>query len=609
MGAGMNYADFLRAKVQAFPATGLSVIPPMPDYLFPHQAALASWALRRGRCAVFADTGLGKMLIELVWSDAIATATNRPIIILAPLAVAPQIVAEAERFGIAGVMHARQQSEAGRITVTNYERLHRFDPSAFGGVVLDESSCIKNHTSKTLQTLIDAFAETPFKLPASATPAPNDWTELGTHAEFLGVCTRQEMLAEFFVHDGAETQIWRLKGHAREAFWRWVSTWGAMVRRPSDLGFDDSRYVLPPLHIEQHTVDSTAEASEGRLFALEASTLSERRDMRRASQSQRITACIEEVEKVWGARLSMAGQNFDQRRLPNKKHGEQPTGIASTLSGASDTRETRSGGNTKQTKPKSGPMDRGEILTSEGASAFLLTNTTPCFRVNEEDARSAGPLQPTEQDAGLRSTIATEPAACAGSYASPAISPSPNSRMTRALRVGPQNTLSAVLIWCDYNSEQDALERHFGDLAFSVRGSMQLEEKEDAIRGWMRRERPVMISKPSIMGWGINAQHCSNMMFVGIGDSFEMFYQAVRRVWRFGQQHPVHIHVFASHLEGAVVANLKRKEADAREMAESLAAETRAAVVESVIGTSRETNPYNARKAVKAPAWLQSEAA
>lgn len=160
------------------------------------------------------------------------------------------------------------------------------------------------------------------------------------------------------------------------------------------------------------------------------------------------------------------------------------------------------------------------------------------------------------------------------------------------------------MIWCELNSEQDILERKFGPLAFSVRGSMSFEEKESAIRGWLQGDRPVMISKPSIMGWGINAQLCADMAFVGVTDSFESYYQAVRRCWRFGQRRPVTVHIFASELEGAVVSNLQRKERDARAMAESLAAQTADSVRANVLGTSRATNAYNAAQAVKLPAFM-----
>ena len=272
----MTYHDFVRRKLAAIPPAGIAPPDILAGPLFPHQDALCRWAIKRGRAAVFADTGLGKTRIQLAWADAIHRETGHDVIILAPLAVAEQTVEEGADIGVR-VNHARTGVDVVRgINITNYERLHRFDAERFGAVVLDESSCIKHHDTKTLAMLLAAFRQTPYKLCATATPAPNDWTELGTHAEFLNVCTQAEMLSEYFVHDGGETQVWRLKGHAREEFWRWVSSWGALVRSPSDLGYDGSAYVLPPLNVSQHMSETDAEAHEGMLFALEASTLSDR---------------------------------------------------------------------------------------------------------------------------------------------------------------------------------------------------------------------------------------------------------------------------------------------------------------------------------------------
>lgn len=464
----MKYADFVSKKLSICAPSGLMTIGALPDSLFPHQADLVRWALKRGRAAIFADTGLGKSRMQVAWAEQVHKATGRDVLILAPLAVAAQTVEEGERLGVT-ITHAREAWQVmPGINITNYDRLHKFDASQFGGVVLDESSVIKHHDTRTLAQLLDAFAGTPYKLCATATPAPNDWTELGTHAEFLGVCTRTEMLAEFFCHDGGETQTWRLKGHAREAFWRWVAAWGAMLRRPSDLGYDDTRYNLPALHVAEHLVasDEAALVNEGMLFALEASTLSERRDARRASLDARVKACADMVN----------------------------------------------------------------------------ANNEPW------------------------------------------------------------------IVWCDLNAESDALKTAIPG-SVEIRGADSAEDKEARLMAFAHGEIRVLITKPSIAGWGLNWQHCARMAFVGVTDSFEAYYQAVRRCWRFGQQREVMVHLFASQLEGSVLANLRRKEADALAMAESLSQETRAAVMAEVRGTSRQTNPYNANKAIKTPAWLKTEIA
>lgn len=458
----MTYEDFLCSKFQQAQSPGIPA-DAMPEWLFPHQSDLVRWSLRRGRAAIFADTGLGKTRMELAWADRVSKHTGRPVMILAPLAVAEQTVEEGLTVGLA-VNHARDGSDVkDGINISNYDRLHRFDCRQFSGVALDESSIIKHHTAKTLATLIESFAQTPYKLCATATPAPNDWTELGNHAEFLGVRSRTEMLCEFFVHDGGETQTWRLKGHARREFWRWVSQWGAMVRSPADLGHDASAYVLPPLNVEQHVVAS--EIPFGHLFAVEAQTLSDRRNARRASMADRVSACAEMVngsDDIW-------------------------------------------------------------------------------------------------------------------------------------------------LIWCDLNAEGDALRTAIPG-AVEVRGSDDAEEKERRLLDFAHGRIRVLISKPSICGFGLNFQVCHNMAFVGVTDSWEAYYQAVRRCWRFGQQSPVNVHIFSSEAEGAVVANLARKEHDAKSMQESLACETLQSVRESVIGSARETNAHNATLRVIAPPWLESAA-
>lgn len=457
-----DYTAYVSRKLTRVPPTGIASGFNLPASLFPHQSALTSWAIRRGRAAIFADTGLGKSRMQLAWADAVTRHTKLPVLILAPLAVASQTVAEGLGLSVE-VNHVRDGAEVGPgINITNYDRLHRFDPSKFGGVVLDESSCIKHHDAKTLRTLLEAFRDTPFKLCATATPAPNDWTELGTHAEFLGICTRQEMLAEFFTHDGGDTSVWRLKGHARSIFWRWVCTWGALVRRPSDLGFDDAAYNLPPMHLHEHTVE-TDMPTNGMLFASEAQTLSERRDARRMSIADRVSDCASIV-------------NAD-----------------------------------------------------------------------------------------------SEP----------------------------------WVVWCDLNAEGDALRQAIPD-AVEIRGADDADEKERRLAEFAAGRIRVLVTKPSIAGFGLNWQHCARMAFVGVTDSFESYYQAVRRCWRFGQKRDVHVHVFASSAEGAVVANLKRKERDALQMAESLSGETREAVTAEVTGLTRQTNSYNAENRVKVPGFLEA---
>ena len=457
----MTYQNYITEKLVAVPPAGLDV--ELADYdLFPHQSDMATWAIRRGRAAIFADTGLGKSRMQLAWADTVHRHTGRDVLILAPLAVAEQTAEEGASIGVK-VNHAREDGDlTPGINITNYDRLHKFDTERFGGVVLDESSIIKHHNSKTLAMLMDAFNRTPYRLCATATPAPNDWTELGTHAEFLGIRSRAEMLAEYFVHDGGDTQTWRLKGHAKRLFWRWVSSWGALVRSPADLGHDASRYALPPLHVTQHTV-SSGEPVFGQLFHTEAQTLMERREARRSSLVERVRACAGII---------------NQDRQP-------------------------------------------------------------------------------------------------------------------------------WVVWCDLNAEGDALTAAIPD-AVEIRGSDDVDVKERRLHDFAHGKIRVLVTKPSIAGFGLNWQHCARMAFVGVTDSFEAYYQAVRRCWRFGQQREVNVHIFASEQEGAVVANLQRKETEARAMAESLSAETMESVRSNVLGSRRESNPYQPSAAMNLPSFLRA---
>jgi len=294
------YQDFVASKLSLSAPTGIPDALVGSDFLFQFQADLVAWALRRGRAAVFAATGLGKSRMQLTWAHRVAAHTQKPVLILAPLAVSQQTADEAARIYVDATV-AKDGSmvtpDRAHVYVTNYEKLHRFDPSVFGGVVWDESSICKSFNSKTLAQLLAAFSGTAFRLACTATPSPNDYTELGTHAELLGVCTRAEMLAEYFVHDGGETQKWRLKGHGRAQFWKFVASWAALVRSPVDLGYDGSAYELPELTVEHHVVGADDESvkATGLLFAQEARTLMERRAARRGSMASRVRECADLV--------------------------------------------------------------------------------------------------------------------------------------------------------------------------------------------------------------------------------------------------------------------------------------------------------------------------
>lgn len=458
------YADFLARKRIIDPMTGMGDVGELPAFMFPHQRDIVSWALRRGRSAIFAGTGLGKTAMELVWADKVASYTGKPVLIFAPLAVAQQHIREARKFGLEARVVSDQSEVGPGVNVTNYQKIGHFDLSLFGGVVLDESSILKSTDGHYRTRLIEECSTIPFRLAATATPAPNDFMELGNHAEFLGVMSYTDMLATFFIHDGGDTQKWRLKGHAENEFWKWMASWAVMLRKPSDLGYPNDGYDLPPLVQNQHVVgvDYAPSLDTGLLFPMEARSLSERIAARRDTVSER----VEMAAKIT-------------------------------------------------------PADRPFVW------------------------------------------------------------------------------------WCNLNSESEALAKAIPG-AVEVRGFDDDGAKERKLEAFTSGAIRVLITKPSIAGFGMNWQHCADTGFVGLNDSFEQVFQAVRRFWRFGQAKPVNVHFIAAETEGAVVANLKRKEADAERMAASMVLHMADLSSATVRGMVRDRPDYNPTKPVIIPDFLRA---
>ena len=461
-----SYSDFLARKAIIDPPTGIDGKIDLPDAMMPHQRDITEWSLRRGRAAIFAGTGLGKTFMELAWSDRVAEHTGKPVLIFAPLAVSAQHIREASKFGLSAAICPNQDAVGPHpVAVTNYQKMDRFDLSQFGGVVLDESSILKNTDGKYRTRLIEECRQIPFRLAATATPAPNDFMELGNHSEFLGVMSQTDMLAMFFTHDGGETQKWRLKGHAESDFWRWMASWSVMLQKPSDLGYANDGYDLPPLKTRQHTVavDYAPDIDAGTLFPVEARTMSERLGARRSSIEERVQAAAE--------------------------------------------------------------------------------------------------------------IVATKPDA-------------------------------PWVLWCNLNDESAALTSAIPG-AVEVRGSDKDDDKERKLLAFATGEIRVLVTKPSIAGFGCNWQHCADTVFVGLNDSFEQVFQAVRRFWRFGQKRPVTAHFIASELEGAVVANLRRKEADAEHMAAQMVAHMADLSAENLKGMARDAAGY-VPAPVPLPAFMEA---
>jgi len=308
----VNYAAFLEAKVQSGADDGFEPVA-MPDALFDFQRSLVEWAVRKGRAAIFADCGLGKTPMQLAWADNVVRKENLPVLIVTPLAVAAQTVAEAEKFGIEARRAADGEALPG-ISVTNYERLHHFKPEDFAGVVADESSILKSFDGARRAQVTEFMRRMPYRLLCTATAAPNDYIELGTSSEALGQLGYMDMLSRFFKNDQGnsikatvyrhrgknfakldEGAKWRFKGHAETPFWRWVCSWARAIRRPSDLGFDDGAFVLPPLTEREHLVHAETQAP-GMLFSLPAVGLQEQREERRRTIKERCEKVAELVD-------------------------------------------------------------------------------------------------------------------------------------------------------------------------------------------------------------------------------------------------------------------------------------------------------------------------
>ncbi len=661
----LDYQSFLAGKSVRAEPCGFEPQRSFPLVMKPFQIDITRWACRRGRAAIFAGTGLGKTLQQLVWARAVADHTGGRVIVFAPLAVAFQTVNEAVKFGIEGVAYAACDDDVETdIVVTNYERRHLFDLSQFAGIVCDESSILKSQDSKTRAELMAAAADVPYKLCCTATPAPNDWTELGQHSEFLGVLSAKEMLAMFFVHEGSvradpNGEEWRLKRHAERDFWAWLASWAVMLRSPNDLGYDEPGYVLPPLNLHQITVRAEWKAGGDTLFPMEARTMAERLSVKRDSVAERVACVANLAQKIWeltGARDNIASLNYGDSQCPiestpsaaasdiepirnigrsaslnlgpQKKIGNicDPTTPQTKLRGTtellnSEKREISPDGSDMRPienieKNAKRPLDQ-EIQTpnerpeSKQISASVLTNTPGCSPVKADAALYAEQNGPISESTSSTSITATKAALCAASYAQTVTSDLGSSKTASSCLSG-QSSISQrvgvrpILVWCILNSEQDALEKAFGDRCFSVRGADAPEKKILSIKGWLRGERPVLISKPTIMGWGLNFQHCNAMVFVGLNDSFEQLFQSIRRCWRFGQTRPVDVYLIASELEGAVVANLRAKEAKYDQMANAMVEHMRGFSEAVIRGGRQSVSSYNPTIKMELPAWMRT---
>ena len=450
----MNYEEFLSNKRFVLESSGFDIdVSVLNTKLFQYEKDVVRWALKKGKACIFSDCGTGKTAMQLEWAQKVHEHTNGMILILAPLAVAEQTKREGEKFGIDVKVCEKQDDCVNGINITNYEKLDRFVANKFVGIVLDESSILKSYSGKVRNSIINNFHEVPYKLACTATPAPNDYMELGNHSEFCGVMTRAEMLSMFFVHDGGQTSKWRLKGHAQDVFWQWLATFSVFIDNPKNIGYDMKGFDLPELNVAEIVVDGDTPVSE-------TLTLSERRQARKDSLELRCEKAAE------------------------------------------------------------------------------LVNSS-----NEQ-----------------------------------------------------------WLVWCDLNDESRRLHELTNE-SVEVKGSDKPEHKGNAMLSFSDRRIKALVTKPSIAGFGMNWQNCHNMIFTGLSDSYEQFYQAVRRCWRFGQERPVNVYIIISAREGCVKENIERKQADFIKMQKEMTELTKEITKKELKSTCRISTPYEPKHIMRLPEW------
>lgn len=464
----MNLSDYhaiIERKRNYFKPRGLSKIGNIADGLFDHQKHCVDFSLRAGCSAMFLDTGLGKTRAALEWGRHIVENTNKPVLMLAPLGVVKQHLDESEEFGVESVI-SRDGTSPNKavVTLTNYDRLQKFDPNDYGGVILDESSILKGMNGATSKKLIAAFNQMKYRLACTATPAPNDHAELGMHSEFLGVLSQSQMLVRWFLHDSADTGTWKMKGHAVKDFWSWVASWSRCVSKPSDLGFSDDGFQLPNLVETRHIIAADRSINTG---------------------------------------SDRDGQNF-LFRMPDTS------------------------------------------ATSIHAEKRLTKNQ-------------------------------------------------------RAERVGElvsKDSSDAWLIWADTDYDADAVAEAVPS-AVEIRGSMSIDIKEERLDAFSKGQIKHLLTKPSIAGYGLNFQHCRNMAFAGINFSYENYYQAIRRCWRFGQKRDVNAHVICADTEASIWDVVSRKSHDHALMKSEMAD-----AMKRAIQSSEQLKTYQPEIKAKLPAWM-----
>ena len=456
----MEYIEFLNKKELLFKPVGFSPKDSINPILYPYQKGITLWALKKGRACLFENCGLGKTPQQLEWAKHVSIKENTPVLIIAPLAVAEQTKILGDTiFNVPVTICESQRDNKNGVNITNYEKLHRFNACEFAGVVLDESSILKNMTGATRNQIIDMFSKTPYRLACSATPSPNDYIELGNHSEFLGIMTYSEMLSMFFVNDAKDGMQWRLKRHAEERkFWEWVCSWAIMLSKPSDLGYIQDGFDLPKIEYIEHKIPTKSKGFG--FFTQEANTMDERRIVRR------------------------------------------------------------------------------ETIEERCHYAADIINAT-----NDQ-----------------------------------------------------------WIIWCAFDKESKMLTKLIHG-AVEISGQTEYDLRKRLMLGFSKGEVHRLVTKPKIAGFGMNWQVCNKIMFVGLSDSWEQFYQAVRRVWRFGQLRESECHIVIEEREGAVLKNIKRKEAQSERMLINMISLTKEITKQEII-KENSTSINKGQTIMQLPTWI-----
>jgi len=452
----MQYDEFLKSKRQIVGNSGIEVSPSeIHPMLFPFQKDVTRWALRKGRAAIFLDTGLGKTICQLQFCSHIS---KSKALIVAPLSVARQTVREAQKIDTVVKYCRTQEGATEKINITNYELVRHFNPDEFDTIVCDESSILAALDSATRKTLTEMFRDTPYKLCCTATPIPNDDAEIGQHSEFLGIKSRVDMLSTYFVHDD---DGWRLKGHAGPDFYRWLASWGMSLKKPSDLGYDDSGFILPPLTVTPIFLPTNI-PTPGRLFADSLKGIQDRARVRKATIKDKLQTVVDLVNS-------------------NKEQW---------------------------------------------------------------------------------------------------------------------------IVWCGLNPEADSVNKLI-PYSRNIYGTMKPDDKALGLEQFQDGAYRVLVSKVRVAGFGMNMQNCHNVVFMGLSDSFQFFYQAIRRCYRFGQKHPVNVYVVLTDLEEGIYQNIMRKEAQAMVMSEKLIERVRQYERNELHATASGFD-YSPNAPMEIPGWLRA---